>query len=89
MNWDMIGSLIDPQLTFVLAACWIFGFTLKRAPHVPDWCIVYAVTLLAVLLTVWLLGWSPQSLIQGILVGAFAVYGNQLVKQAKKGVDNP
>lgn len=87
MEWSAIFNLIDPKLLIVVAACWVIGYVLKQTPSVPNWSIVYIVTLVAVVLTVWLLGWGPESLIQGVLCGAFAVYGNQLVKQAKKGVD--
>lgn len=88
MEWNAIFQLIDPKLLVVVAVCWALGFSLKKTPKVSDWMIVYVVTLIAVLLTVWILGWGPETLIQGVLCGAFAVYGNQLVKQTKKGVDS-
>ncbi|MDR9855986.1 phage holin family protein [Paenibacillus sp. VCA1] len=84
MDWNTIYNLIDPKLMIVIALCWVIGYILKRTPRIPDWCIVYVVTLAAVLLTIWLLGFGPEPIIQGILAGAFAVYGNQLVKQARK-----
>ena len=87
MEWNAIYQLIDLKLLIVVAACWAIGFALKQTPKVPNWIIVYVVTLVAVALTVGIMGFSPESLIQGILCGAFAVYGNQIVKQAKKGVD--
>ncbi|WP_202128561.1 phage holin family protein [Paenibacillus dendrobii] len=88
MDWNTIWQLIDPKLIIVVAACWIIGFMLKQTPRVPDWSIVYVVTLTAILLTIWLTGFGPESIIQGILAGAFAVYGNQLVKQAVKIAKN-
>ncbi|MFU1798705.1 phage holin family protein [Paenibacillus azoreducens] len=84
MNWDTIYELIDARLLVVVALCWVVGYALKQTPHVPDWTIVYIVTLVAVLITVWMLGFGPEALIQGVLAGAFAVYGNQLIKQATK-----
>ncbi|WP_306436717.1 N-acetylmuramoyl-L-alanine amidase [Paenibacillus azoreducens] len=45
---------------------------------------MYAVTIVAVVVTVWMLGFGPESIIQGVLAGAFAVYGNQFIKQATK-----
>lgn len=87
MDWNTIWQLIDPKLLIVVAVCWVIGYVLKQTPLVPDWTIVYVVTLAAVLLSVWMLGFGPESLIQGVLAGAFAVYGNQLVKQAKKTGD--
>ncbi|WP_305953743.1 phage holin family protein [Paenibacillus odorifer] len=49
--------------------------------------MVYIVTLMAIVFAVLMLGFVITSLIQGILCGAVAVYGNQLVKQAKKSGD--
>jgi len=86
MEWNMIFELIDPRLLIVVAACWVIGFILKKTPKVPDWSIVYLVLIIAVWLTIGLIGWSVEALIQGILAGAFAVFGHQAVKQAKIGV---
>lgn len=88
MEWNMIFELIDPALIIVVAVCWVLGFILKKTPQVKDWTIIYIVTAIALLLTVWMLGFGPESLIQGVLCGAFAVYGNQFVKQARKGADD-
>lgn len=87
MEWNAVYELIDPRLIAVVALCWVVGFILKQTPRVPNWTIVYGVTLFALILTVWMLGWGPESLIQGVLAGAFAVYGNQLFQQTKQGVD--
>jgi len=84
MDWNVIFQLIDPQLLIVVAACWCLGYMLKKTPRVPDWTIVYLVTLAAVILTIGLLGLSVQSVIQGVLCGAFAVYGHQLTKQTRE-----
>lgn len=87
MEWKLIFEIIDPRLLAVVAACWVVGYILKNTPKIPDWSIVYVVVVLAVVLTSGLLGWSIESLIQGILAGAFSVFGHQAVKQAIKGVD--
>lgn len=86
MEWKMIFELIDPRLIIVVAACWVLGYIFKQTPRVPDWSIVYIVLIIAVWLTIGLLGWSVESLIQGILAGAFAVFGHQAVKQPVKAV---
>lgn len=86
MEWKMIFELIDPRLLIVVAACWVIGWVLKRTPKVPDWSIVYIVLIVAVWLTIGLLGWSVEALIQGILAGAFAVFGHQAVKQTGEAV---
>lgn len=77
-----ITAYIDPKLLYVVAACWVFGFALKRTPRVPDWSIIWFVTGLSIVLTGCILGFSAESVIQGILAGAAAVYGHQLYKQS-------
>ncbi|CAM3234809.1 hypothetical protein HP548_01150 [Paenibacillus taichungensis] len=87
MEWDIIQGLIDGRLLIVLAACWVIGYVLKQTPKVPDWTIIYIVTAVAIVFVILMLGLLVESVVQGILVGAVAVFGNQLVKQAKKGAD--
>lgn len=86
MEWNMIFELIDPRLLIVVAACWVIGWVLKRTPKVPDWSIVYIVLIVAVWLTIGILGFSVEAIIQGILSGAFAIFGHQAVKQTKEGI---
>ncbi|WP_106769075.1 phage holin family protein [Paenibacillus faecalis] len=86
MEWNIIFELIDPRLFLVVAVCWVIGYILKRTPRVPDWSIVYIVVLFAVIFAVGLIGWSTEAIIQGILTGAFAVFGHQAVKQAREGM---
>jgi hypothetical protein len=85
MEWSGIFQLIDSKMFIVVAACWVIGYVLKKTPQVPDWSIAYIVTVVSVLLTIWMVDLSPQSVIQGVLAGAFAVYGHQLLKQGKEG----
>lgn len=84
MEWNMIFELIAPELLAVVAVCWIIGGVLKHTPKVPDWSIVYIVTGFAIGLTICLIDTTVQAVIQGILCGAFAIYGHQVVKQTAK-----
>ncbi|MEK3867702.1 MULTISPECIES: phage holin family protein [Paenibacillus] len=87
MEWNAVMEFINPELMVVVVVCWIIGYWLKQTPKVPDWSIVYIVTLVAIVFAVLMLGFVITSFIQGILCGAVAVYGNQLIKQAKKSGD--
>lgn len=86
MEWSAISNFIKPELLVIVAVCWIIGYVLKQTPKVPDWTIIYLVTLAAIIIVCFTLGLNVESFLQGILCGAVAVYGNQLVKQTKKGV---
>lgn len=83
MEWNVIFNLIDPKLLIVVAVCWVVGVVVKQTPRIPDWAIVYIVTVVAVGFAIALLGFTAEVILQGILCGAFAVYGHQLVKQTK------
>ncbi|WMT42860.1 phage holin family protein [Paenibacillus sp. D2_2] len=84
MEWNAVLEFINAELLIVVVACWIIGYVLKQTPKVPDWTIIYGVTAVAIVFAVVLLGFTAQSVLQGILSGAVAVYGNQLVKQTRK-----
>lgn len=84
MEWNVIAEFIKADLLIVVVACWVIGFTLKQTPKVPDWTIIYGVTLTAIVFVLFLHGFSVDSFLQGLLCGAVAVYGNQIVKQSQK-----
>jgi len=84
VDWDTLFGLIDTSLMLVVAACWALGAIIKQTPRVPDWTIVYIVTIAAIIAVVALQGLTVQAVIQGILCGAFSVYGHQVVKQTRE-----
>jgi len=88
MEWTMIFDLIETKFLIVVAVCWVLGFILKQTPKIADWSIVYIIILIAVLLAIWLEGFGPDSFIQGVLAGAFAVFGHQVVKQGKEAFNS-
>lgn len=79
----MIFEMIDPKLLMVVAACWVIGYILKLTPKVPNWSIVYIVVVFAVLSAIGIMGWGVEAIVQGILTGAFAVFGHQAMKQMR------
>jgi len=87
MEWNAIQELIDPSLMIVVAACWVLGYALKRTPRVPDWSIIFILSVIAIGAVIGLTGLSVQAVLQGVLCAALAVYGNQAIKQLKKGFD--
>jgi len=88
MEWESITQWIDPNLMVVVVACWVIGYALKQTPSVPNWSIVYAVTVAAVVIVSLLTGFNAESVIQGVLCGGVAVYGHQLVNQGLKALSS-
>ncbi|CAM3616000.1 MULTISPECIES: phage holin family protein [Paenibacillus] len=86
MEWSIIAQMIDPRLSLVVVACWVIGYVLKQTPKVPNWSIIYVVIVVSILFTAGLIGWSVENIIQGIIAGAFAVFGHQAVKQTAEAI---
>ena len=62
----------------------IIGMIIKGTEKIPDKYIPLILLGFGILGSVAILGISPESVVQGILVTGTAVYGNQIVKQLKK-----
>ncbi len=63
----------------------IIGMLLKGVERIPDKYIPLILLVLGVIGSVALMGVNAGAVIQGVLVTGTAVYGNQVVKQLKKG----
>lgn len=62
----------------------IIGVILKDTEKIPDKFIPIILLGFGVVGAVAIMGLSPESVVQGVLVTGTAVYGNQIVKQLKK-----
>ena len=61
----------------------VIGMIIKNTEKIPDKYIPLILLVFGILGTVAILGLSPHSVVQGVLVTGAAVYGNQIVKQHK------
>jgi MFS superfamily sulfate permease-like transporter len=84
MDWNVVQTFIKPEFLLVVVVAWVLGFMIRTIPKIPNWSIVFIVTLYTIVMVIFLNGLSAESIMQGILCGAVAVYGNQLVKQSKQ-----
>ncbi len=62
----------------------IIGAIIKNTENIPDKYIPFILLFFGIIGAVAILGLSPESVVQGVLVTGTAVYGNQIVKQVKK-----
>ena len=62
----------------------IIGMIIKNIEKIPDKYIPLILLGFGIVGAVAIMGLSPESVVQGILVTGTAVYGNQVVKQIKK-----
>lgn len=62
----------------------VVGAVIKSIEKIPNKYIPVILLVFGILGAVAILGLSPESVVQGILITGTAVYGNELVKQLKK-----
>lgn len=94
MEIEIIKEVLDLRLMVVVIVVWLLCSILKNTPILKqrhEWLIPIIATLLGVLITPIYLaitlgeGWTDitlvQGMLQGVLVGGLAVYGNEMIKQ--------
>mgnify|MGYP003764583433 CR=1 FL=1 len=74
--------LIEDALV-IIPALMILGKIIKDTPRIEDWLIPYILLGFGIVFAVGMIGFSFDSVIQGILVSGAAVFSNQLYKQVK------
>ena len=62
----------------------IIGMIIKNTEKIPDKYIPLILLFFGIVGAVAIMGVSPESVIQGVLITGTAVYGNQVYKQLKK-----
>ena len=62
----------------------IIGMIIKNTEKIPDKYIPLILLFFGIVGAVAIMGISPESIIQGVLITGTAVYGNQVYKQLKK-----
>ena len=62
----------------------IIGVVLKDTEKIPDKFIPLILLGFGIIGAVAIMGMTPESIVQGVLVTGTAVYGNQVIKQLKK-----
>lgn len=80
-----ITDFIVDKALILIPALYILGKILKSLKFIKDNNIPLILLIFGIGLSVWMLGFNPDGVIQGILVTGAAVYSNQLIKQYQKG----
>lgn len=81
---DILAYIVDRAL-ILIPVLNILGMILKNTEKVSDKFIPLILLVFGILGAIALSGFSADSVVQGVLVTGAAVYGNQIVKQLKKG----
>lgn len=92
MNWSDVIKFIRPELFILVVFVWCLGLFLKKAPwFTGEWKIPFILLGTSVIFTILYItvvvgeGFSAaaiiSAIIQGVIIGALSVFGNEAAKQ--------
>ena len=80
-----ILEFVIQEAYIMIPALWVVGFVIKNTELIKDKYIPVILLAVSLLLSPWMLGgYSPQNVIQAILVAGGAVLADNLYRQSKK-----
>lgn len=79
---EFLEFLLEESLVLIPVLL-ILGKLFKQTPGVKDWLIPYVLLVVGVGLSLLIMGLNVDAVVQGVLVTGSAVFGHQLIKQAK------
>ncbi|HBG7355585.1 TPA: phage holin family protein [Clostridioides difficile] len=82
---DNLISFIPEQLLILVAALSIIGKGCKKYKQLDNKYIPIILLVLGIVFSIWMLGFNPSSILQGILCWGVAIGANQVYKQLKDG----
>ena len=93
MDLSLILQFIRPELFILVIFIWCLGLFLKKAPWFTDeWKIPFILLIVAVIFAILYIAivigegfGAPvivSAIIQGVIIGALAVFGNEAIKQS-------
>jgi len=85
MDVSVLQAFIKPEMGILLAALWVVGYAVKKFPKIADEWIIFIVSAVGILgASAISKSFSVDSVLQGIICAACAVYGNQTIRQIQK-----
>lgn len=82
---EYLTEYIIEQALIVVPALIVLGFVIKSTTFLKDKYIPLALLVFGILLSVSLMGFNADAIIQGVLVTGAAVLAHQGYKQTKRG----
>ncbi|MGX9756025.1 phage holin family protein [Clostridioides difficile] len=81
---DNLISFIPEQLLILVAALYVIGAGCKKYKQLDNKYIPVVLLILGIVFSIWMLGFNPSSILQGILCWGVAIGVNQVYKQLKE-----
>lgn len=73
---------IVENVLYLIPALVFVGWCIKQIPGIPNWVIPFALIVLGIVAAGFILGWTVDGVVQGVLCAGAAVLSNQALKQA-------
>lgn len=77
-------QFIPEQLILLVISIYILGTACVKYPKLDNKYIPVVLLLMSILFSIWILGFNPTSILQGILCWGTAIGINQTIKQTTK-----
>lgn len=84
MDITQIMEMIPADFYIVAVCLYVLGMVLKRVNFVKDELIIFILLICSVLFTVWKGGFSPETVMYGIILTGVPVFVNNIFKQGEK-----
>lgn len=84
MEITQIMDMIPADFYIVAVVLYVLGMILKRVNVIKDELIIFILLIASVLFTVWKGGFSPETVMYGIILAGVPVFVNNIFKQSEK-----
>lgn len=76
-----IKEFVQERFYALAPALYVLGMLIKSTRTVNDRFIPIILSIVGIVLAIWLIGFTADAIIQGMLCAGLAVWGNQVLKQ--------
>lgn len=76
-------QFLDQNYLMLVPVLWVLGFALKQTPRIPDWSIIWILSVVSLLFGWVTFGLTFDAIVNSMIAAGVAVYGHQLFKQTK------
>ncbi|HBG0291773.1 TPA: phage holin family protein [Clostridioides difficile] len=82
---DNLISFIPEQLLLLVVALNVLGFGFKKYKQLDNKYIPVILLVIGIVFSIWMLGFNPVAVLQGVICWGVAIGINQTYKQLKDG----
>lgn len=79
-----IMELLNNNFYIMVPALWVIGYALKQTPKVPNWTIIWILLGISLIFAFFIMGFTIDAVINGIIAAGVAVFGHQMLKQTSQ-----